>query len=448
MSRWVATERLVGLTGVPDGLVAWRFDQVVGDGDDRRVIGNRTGHTPVRRLLLRTAGTVPVGLVHAEFAAHLATGTRRRSVRTDAVAHRLARAGLVELVCDPTDAVGLACGPWQRWRRTDTGDRLAEAHRERLDSDEVLDGAARELAGTVVVDEVDVVGHWRAATERARHDLIDVRDRTVALHRAGELEGMPRSVAARLLLGDTHGLDDAVLTRPAARVALAVLGGSDQDPAECLDTAGILTDSTSAVVACHGVPAHGDGVAARMLAAAGAHVQLLLATHLQTDPDPVAAPTGADWVFCVENQALVQWAAAHDVDAPVVATTTTAGRMLAAAAARAGWRVAVTGDFEWGGLAVAAATFDAVPDAVAWRLSVDDYRRAITDGRTSGEPLTSRVVASPWSPDLSVEMARQRARVTEEDRFEELAHDLVTGRPSCGSIGPVEPAPAACDGVG
>lgn len=155
--------------------------------------------------------------------------------------------------------------------------------------------------------------------------------------------------------------------------------------------------------------------------------------RLVHDPDPVAAPpTGSpSWVFAVENEALLSWAWRNAVDAPVVwHNGTTAARLLLVALGRAGWRIAVSADFEQGGLIRAVGLLSAVPTAHPWRLSARDYLAAVADRSGSGPPLSTIQVSTAWDLPLGRLLVQHRIRVTEEDRFDALAGDMAAGAPN------------------
>lgn len=104
-----------------------------------------------------------------------------------------------------------------------------------------------------------------------------------------------------------------------------------------------------------------------------------------------------------------------------------AAALLLQAAASAGWRVALSADFEPGGLARAASLLSRLPDAVPWRLSSRDYLNHLDRG--TGAPIGSRKVTTPWDPPLGELLAKLQVRLTEEDRFDQLADDLKAGVP-------------------
>ena len=69
-----------------------------------------------------------------------------------------------------------------------------------------------------------------------------------------------------------------------------------------------------------------------------------------------------------------------------------------------------------------------LPDAVPWRLSSRDYLNHLDCGGT-GAPIGSRKFTTPWDPPLGELLAKLQVRLTEEDRFDQLAEDLKAGVP-------------------
>jgi uncharacterized protein (TIGR02679 family) len=80
------------------------------------------------------------------------------------------------------------------------------------------------------------------------------------------------------------------------------------------------------------------------------------------------------------------------------------------------------GDFDWGGLRIAAALLTRVP-WTPWRYTAVDYRVAAGD---RGVPLTGTPAASPWDPSLSEALAELGVRVEEEAVLDVLLADLAS----------------------
>jgi uncharacterized protein (TIGR02679 family) len=135
------------------------------------------------------------------------------------------------------------------------------------------------------------------------------------------------------------------------------------------------------------------------------------------------APTGTIWV--VEGMSVLIAAAARRVPVPVVCrggTPSVAVTRLISAAVAAGWEIAVSSDFEPGGLHGAATLLrQAGSSGRPWRLSAHEYLAATTEG----EPFPpEQVPDTPWDPELAPAMRQRRQRVSEEARLNELLADL------------------------
>lgn len=86
------------------------------------------------------------------------------------------------------------------------------------------------------------------------------------------------------------------------------------------------------------------------------------------------------------------------------------------------------GDFDWGGLRIAATLLSHVPWQ-PWRYSADDYREAVAAAGPDLRPLDGKPALSPWDPALARALAEHGLRVEEEAVMGGLLKDL-TG---CGS---------------
>ncbi|MEW2305187.1 TIGR02679 family protein [Streptomyces sp. NPDC006655] len=90
-----------------------------------------------------------------------------------------------------------------------------------------------------------------------------------------------------------------------------------------------------------------------------------------------------------------------------------------------GARLAYHGDFDWGGVRIAAALARCVPWR-PWRYRAADYRAAVTTVAEAPE-LTGPPAATPWDPALAVALAECGVRVEEETVLDDLLTDLGTG---------------------
>ncbi|MEU5086172.1 TIGR02679 family protein [Streptomyces sp. NPDC021356] len=91
-----------------------------------------------------------------------------------------------------------------------------------------------------------------------------------------------------------------------------------------------------------------------------------------------------------------------------------------------GTRLLYHGDFDWGGVRIAAALARSVPWR-PWRYTAVDYRAAVP--AVAGAPgLTGPPAATPWDPALAVALAECGVRVEEETVLDDLLTDL---EPAC-----------------
>lgn len=227
--------------------------------------------------------------------------------------------------------------------------------------------------------------------------------------------GVPIGRLAAETCGDAHALDDG---RPLATLAL------------------------SAVRAMSGRPYAADGGAdARRVAwaAAGVHLDelssLVLSLGLPGDPEPGepsvrtlrqlrrCGPITAGLVRLCENPVVVA-AAADELGPACPPLVCVNGRPSAAVwrlldlLAAGGSRFAYHGDFDWGGVAIAAAVHERVP-FTPWRYDAASYQRVACDA-----PLTGRPSPTPWDPALADAMRLRAVRVEEELTLSELLLDL------------------------
>jgi len=101
----------------------------------------------------------------------------------------------------------------------------------------------------------------------------------------------------------------------------------------------------------------------------------------------------------------------------------TAARVVLEALSGTGRTVAYHGDFDWGGLTIAAVLARKVLVARPWRFTAADYRAAVGAGLGS-VPLTGRTSESPWDEELAPAMAEAGVAVYEEQVLAGLLDDL------------------------
>lgn len=253
---------------------------------------------------------------------------------------------------------------------------------------------------------------------------------------------LPRFATATL--GDAHALDAG---RPEATLALRAathLAGSDRAAADSGDPSprslapaetggaarrrslwaavGVLCDELSVSVLALNLSAVGEGLTDQVLrahAAAGEPCRLTLGALTR---HPAAFRRG-ERVFVCENVAVVE-AASRELgarSAPLVCVEgqpSTAVRLVLGELAAAGCDLAYHGDFDWGGVRIAA-TVLGLAGGRPWRLTAVDYLAASGD-----RPLRGRPADTPWDPRLAAQMRQRGLAVEEETVLPALLADL------------------------
>jgi hypothetical protein len=131
-----------------------------------------------------------------------------------------------------------------------------------------------------------------------------------------------------------------------------------------------------------------------------------------TSPDEI--------VYACENPQVLQRVAESCIDKPMVCFSgnpSSAGQLLAERS-----RILHHGDLNWRGVAIAGWLF--ATGAQPWRMSSDDYLRALESGITH-IPLTGQPRPTPWSILLRAEKEHAGLAVHEESVLDDLIHDLV-----------------------
>ncbi|WP_327174318.1 TIGR02679 family protein [Streptomyces sp. NBC_01335] len=238
------------------------------------------------------------------------------------------------------------------------------------------------------------------------------------------------SVYAADVLGSAHALDDgtplATLVLSGARALTGHpegTGAAWRRAAWAL--AGLLRDDVSSTVLTlnlRGTPA------LDWMASAGEPCVLTL-RQLARRPPLTAPPV----VHICENPAVLSAAAdTYGPDArPMVCVQgqpSAAALTLLARLHQLGTAFRYHGDFDWGGLRIAATLLSHVPWQ-PWRYSADDYREAVAAAGPDLRPLDGKPALSPWDPALARALAEHGLRVEEEAVMGGLLKDL-TG---CGS---------------
>lgn len=143
-------------------------------------------------------------------------------------------------------------------------------------------------------------------------------------------------------------------------------------------------------------------------------------------------PSSAEqWVFVTENPSVASAAADLAASGASVRLLCTVGTPSAtevaaiARLARAGWRIAVRADFDIAGLAHVKAVLDAIPDALPWRMSADDYKHSLRD---AAPELVAPVPDTPWDTHLADAMRTSGVAAFEETLLDDLLADLHAGQ--------------------
>ncbi|MFE4514231.1 TIGR02679 family protein [Kitasatospora sp. NPDC056783] len=237
-------------------------------------------------------------------------------------------------------------------------------------------------------------------------------------------------LAARLLDGDSHALDDGTRLSSLVLRALAVLYGTDvPEAAEARralwSRAGVADDELSATVLAAGLRPGGGGPVAeisRICARAGHPVSLTLA-QLRS-PGEFTGPPGP--VHITENPSVLALALGRFGPRcpPLVCTSgwpNTAVIHLLRRLAGDGASLRYHGDFDGEGIRIAAHVM-AKTGATAWRMAADDYRAAVP--RVPSGPDPGRLTPAPWDQGLVDSMAGLRVAVVEEVVADLLLEDL------------------------
>ena len=255
-----------------------------------------------------------------------------------------------------------------------------------------------------------------------------------------------RSVFARQVVGDAHGLDES---RPLGRVARAVVSAAfaSGDTATGLsrrDTwarAGVVMSNVSSTVLALGLPGSrgndrgplGVATASALEAMRTARAPVVL-TLDQVRSGGVAALPREGVVHVCENPTVVEvvagrWASRRSDQArrPVLVCSSgqpsTAVIELLEALLADGAECRYHGDFDWAGLRIAAVVRSRIPWS-PWRFTAADYLAA-TREETSTLGLVGGPVEAPWDADLSSAMVRVGRAVEEEAVAGLLAADLL-----------------------
>ncbi|MER7770841.1 TIGR02679 family protein [Kitasatospora sp. NPDC096140] len=316
-------------------------------------------------------------------------------------------------------------------------DRAAERNRRTGQRDALWGWLAGHGVVTAQPALLEWVGHLRTnglvdgSPDRTRGLLTAALAVLAALPAGGE----PLPVlAARLLDGDSHALDDGTRLSSLVLRALAAVYGTDMpDTAEgrraLWSRAGVADDELSSTVLAVGLRPGGEGPVAgisRICAGAGHPVSLTLA-QLRA-PGEFTGPGGP--VHITENPSVLALALQRfGADCPPLVCTAgwpnTAVIHLLRRLVDDGASLRYHGDFDGEGIRIAAHVM-VKTGAVPWRMTADDYRAAAP--RVPSGPNPGRLTPAPWDRALVGAMAELRTAVVEEVVADLLLDDLADCR--------------------
>ncbi|MES9537501.1 TIGR02679 family protein [Actinomadura sp. NPDC000600] len=315
---------------------------------------------------------------------------------------------------------------------------------------ELLDGPVRDLArenaaiaaawrdAFAPLDEAlayrPELAEWRAwldATGLVRRltsgpaEAADVLRRLAAVLRRLPSPDIPLGQFAAETCGHAHALDDGPLATLALSSARALAGlpfradGGAEARRETWAAVGVHLDELSSTVLCLGLPGDAHTPMGRMLAAMRGEPVSLTLRQLRRH----TAPMRAGLVRICENPVVVA-AAADALGSACPPLVCCNGRpsmavwRLLELLAGGGAEFAYHGDFDWGGVAIAAAVHSRI-GWQPWRYDASAFLKASSD-----TPLAGRPVPTPWDPSLATAMRDRAVRVEEEQVLADLLTDL------------------------
>lgn len=423
-----------------------------GNGGTRDRVDHR-GQLRYDRAWVRTPGPPPPtvsgtpGLSERDLQWLLATGRPRRDgKRAQGLAEPAALSGLFRLLYDLDRAEGTTkLGRLVHIEPRPEAQPSLQAHFNRLDeldhcSAQRLVDAVPALAKPWASSDAAVMIASAAPSARARAELTT---QLCSLAKALPADGIPLSVLAARTVRRTHGLDaNTSLGRPAARLAAAIAGQPPPTSAAAVRNAwaavGVLMDPVSSQAAGWQLPInpnHPAAAVANAYQATQGPAVLTLGVITCTCAEPlIASPQpNSTTLWVVEGISTLSVVAASDTPASVLCrggTPSVAVARIITEAAAAGWRIAVSSDFEPGGLRGAiAALRHAGAAGTPWRLTTNDYLATPSEGDHFAP---QDVPDTPWDPRLAPTMRQRQERVSEEDRLHKLLADLdASGRRTC-----------------
>jgi uncharacterized protein (TIGR02679 family) len=250
--------------------------------------------------------------------------------------------------------------------------------------------------------------------------------------------GIPIGRLAAECCGDAHALDDG---RPVGTLVLSAIRALAGRPFAAEGTAdsrraawaavGVHLDDLSSLVLCHGLPGEGRTALGRILSSCRESGQpaVLTLRQLRCHPEPLhAGPLRGTRVRICENPVVVA-AAADELGAecqPLVCVggqPSAAGWRLLQLLAAGGAEFVYHGDFDWGGVRIAAAVRHRI-DWRPWRYDRKSYEATAAHPLTPLKELAGEPAATPWDPELTTAMRQRNVRIEEELTLDTLLQDL------------------------
>jgi len=324
---------------------------------------------------------------------------------------------------------------------------LRDRNRERAELASAWDGAFAALDAAVQgrdelarwrawLDATGVVRRLAAEPEPARLLLAQV----AAVLRRLPSRGVPIGRLAAECCGDAHALDDG---RPVGTLALSAVRALAGLPFAAEGTAdsrraawaavGVHLDELSSLALCLGLPGDTHTALGRTLASCreAGQPSVLTLRQLRCHTEPLnPGPPSAARVWICENPVVVA-AAADELGArcqPLVCVggqPSAAGWRLLGLLAAGGAEFGYHGDFDWGGVRIAAAVRHRVSWR-PWRYDHAAYRAAVSAAHPLAvlAGLVGEPAATPWDPGLATAMRHLNLRVEEELTLDALLQDL------------------------
>jgi uncharacterized protein (TIGR02679 family) len=320
-------------------------------------------------------------------------------------------------------AVALLDGPIRDLRR-ESAETAAAWRTAHARFDAAVSGRDELTGWRAWLDATGLIRRLSGGPDEARILL----DRLAAILDRLPSPGIPLGQLAAETCTDAHALDEgsplATLALSAARALNGIryrAEGTAEARRATWAAVGVHLDELSSVVLCSGLRGN-DTPLGRMLAAAhesGEPVTLTL-RQLRHHAGSMAV---RGLVRICENPVVV--AAAADTLGDRCPPLVCAGGRPSAAVwrlleilAEGGAEFAYHGDFDWGGIGIAAAIYHRI-GWHPWRYDATAYLAA-----TSTAPLTGRPCPAPWDPGLTAAMTERAVRVEEELVLTDLLNDL------------------------